>query len=241
MVPPGTDLPGQCPGSRGGGPPDGVSTRQHVWVFGGRGVRCPLHVLAPVPASLHTGSLQVPKPPSLLLGGGPARLPVRPGPGPRCSGASLLCGDTDSVGDREDSHPSPATDPRPTWHTEGAQYISLGGQMPPTAPGLWLCLLSGDSPGVQGDGHRHGRRVHSIVHAFSPLGATALFSVVFKSHSIFLRVDSLSYFETISVLKTLGRIEKKKKSSMHLSPNFIISNISPNFTLSQRLFSLRTI
>ena len=55
-------------------------------VFGGRGVRCPLHVLAPVPASLHTGSLQVPKPPSLLPGGGPARLPVRPGPGPRCSG-----------------------------------------------------------------------------------------------------------------------------------------------------------
>ena len=33
MEPPGTGLPGQRPGSRGGGPPDGVSTRQHVWVL----------------------------------------------------------------------------------------------------------------------------------------------------------------------------------------------------------------
>ena len=164
-------------------------------------------------------------------------------PGPSVQ-EPLCCVGTETAWGTEKIHTLPLlqTPALPGAQKVLSKHISLGGQMPPTAPGLWLCLLSGDSPGVQGDGHCRGRRVHSIVRAFSPLGATALFSVVFKSHSIFLRVDSLSYFETISVLKTLARIEKKqKKSSMHLSPSFIISNISPNFTLSQRLFSLRTI
>ena len=66
------------------------SPRGSMFGFCGGRARCPLHVLAPIPASLHTGSLQVPKPPSLLLGGGPARLLLRPGPGPQRSGASLL-------------------------------------------------------------------------------------------------------------------------------------------------------
>lgn len=197
-------LPGQRPGSRDGGPPNGASTQQHVGFCGGRGARCPLHVLAPTPASLHTGSLQVPKPPSLLLGGAWPVCPSLQAPDPGVR-EPLCCVGTEKI----HTLALLQTPAPPGAQTVLSTYHWVGG-CPRHPLGLWLCLLSGDSPAVQGEGHRHGRCVHNIVHAFSPLGATALFSVVFKSHSMLLRVDSLSYFETISVLKTPARTEKKK-------------------------------
>lgn len=130
-------LPGQRLGSRDGDHLMGSPRGSTFGFCGGGGARCSLHVLAPTPASCTQAACRSLKPPSLLLGGAwvwpgfvSFRLPDR-----MLGSLFLLCRD------REDSHPCPATDPCPTWRTDGAQYISLGGGCPLTPLGSGCVFL----------------------------------------------------------------------------------------------------
>lgn len=72
-------LPGQRPGSRGGGPPNGVSTRQHVWVLWWEGSEVPPSCPGPTPASHTQAACRSPSHPVCCWEGpGPSARPSRP-------------------------------------------------------------------------------------------------------------------------------------------------------------------